>query len=163
MTLAEIRPQTAVQDAAFVRSYLDTLNLVERLHRLLLDVIKDEFERLGILDVTPVQALLLFNVGDHEVTAGELKSRAYYQGSSVGSNLKKLVEMGYMHDQRSEVDRRSVRVRLTDEGRRLHEAVARLFAAHAAGLTAWGVLDLDAMDNMTQSLKRMERYWLEQI
>lgn len=60
MTPDEIRPQTAAQDAAFVRSYLDTLNLVERLHRLLLDVIKDEFERLGVLDVTPVQALLLF-------------------------------------------------------------------------------------------------------
>ena len=163
MTPAEIRPQTASQDAAFVRSYLDTLNLVERLHRLLLDVIKDEIERLGILDVTPVQALLLFNVGDHEVTAGEIKSRGYYQASNVGSNLKKLVEMGYMHDQRSEVDRRSVRVSLTDKGRRLHEAVARLFAAHAAGLTAWGVLDLDAMDNTTRSLKRMERYWLEQI
>ena len=151
------------RDAAFVRSYLDTLTLLERLHRLLLDVIKDEFERLGILDVNPVQALLLFNVGDHEVTAGELKSRGYYQGSSVGSNLKKLVEMGYMHDQQSEVDRRSVRVRLTDEGRRLHETVARLFAAHAAGLTAWGVLDLDAMDNTTRSLKRMERYWSAQI
>ena len=163
MTPAEIRPHTAAQDAAFVRSYLDTLNLVERLHRLLLDVIKDEFERLGIHDVTPVQALLLFNVGDHEVTAGELKSRAYYQGSSVGSNLKKLVEMGYMHHQQSEVDRRSVRARLTDEGRRLHEVVARLFAAHAAGLTEWGVLDLDAMDNTTRSLKRMERYWSAQI
>jgi DNA-binding MarR family transcriptional regulator len=163
MTPDEIRPLAAAQDAAFVRSYLDTLNLVERLHRLLLDVIKDEFEHLGIHDVTPVQALLLFNVGDHEVTAGELKSRGYYQGSNTSSNLKKLVEMGYMHEQRSEVDRRSVRVRLTDEGRRLHEVVARLFAAHAAGLTAWSVIDLDAMDNMTRSLKRMERYWLEQI
>ena len=154
--------QRPAQDGAFMASYLEAPNLLERLHRLLDDV-KDEFERLGILDVNPVQALLLFNVGDHEVTAGELKSRGYYQSSNVGHNLKKLVEMGYMHDQRSEVDRRSVCVRLTDKGRRLHEAVARLFAAHAAGLTAWGVLDLDAMDNTTRSLKRIERYWLEQI
>ena len=158
-----LEPQPAVHDAAFRASYLEALNLLERLHRLLLDVVKDEFERLGILDVNPVQALLLFNIGNQEVTAGELKSRGYYQGSNVGSNLKKLVELGYMHDQRSEVDRRSVCVRLTDEGRRLHEAVARLFAAHAAGLTEWGVLDLDAMDNATRSLKRIERYWSAQI
>ena len=151
------------RDAAFVRSYLDTLTLLERLHRLLLDVIKDEFERLGILDVNPVQALLLFNVGDHEVTAGELKSRAYYQGSSVGHNLKKLVEMGYMHHQRSEIDRRSVRVSLTDKGRKLRDIVGRLFATHAEGLLQRDILDPDSMDSVTHSLKRMERYWSDQI
>jgi hypothetical protein len=77
----------------YKKDYLESLGLVERLHRLLLDVIKDEFERLGILEINAVQALHLFNVGDHEVTAGELKSRGYYQGSNVSYNLKKLVEM----------------------------------------------------------------------
>jgi len=67
---------------------LDSMALVERLHRLLLDVIKDEFERLGVLEINPVQALLLFNVGEKEVTAGELKSHGYYQGSNVSYNLK---------------------------------------------------------------------------
>ena len=100
----------------FLTGYLDTLSLVERLHRLLLDVIKDEFERVGVLDINAVQALLLFNIGDNEVTAGELKTRGYYQGSNVSYNLKKLVEMGYMHHQRCEIDRRSVRVRLTVKG-----------------------------------------------
>jgi DNA-binding MarR family transcriptional regulator len=146
-----------------MRSYLDTLTLVERLHRLLLDVIKDEFERLGILEVNPVQALLLFNVGDHEVTAGELKSRGYYQGSNVSYNLKKLVDMGYMHHQRSEIDRRSVRVRLTDKGRKLRDIVGRLFATHADGLIHRQILDPDTMDGITHSLKRMERYWSDQI
>ena len=115
------------RSAAFMDSYLDTLNLVERLHRLLLDVIKDEFERVGLLEINAVQALLLFNVGDNEVTAGELKSRGYYQGSNVSYNLKKLVESGYMHHERSEIDRRSVRVRLTEKGRGVHVLVTRLF------------------------------------
>ena len=158
-----VDPALAPRDAAFMRSYLDALNLVERLHRLLLDVIKDEFERLGLLDVNPVQALLLFNIGDHEVTAGELKSRGYYQGSNVSYNLKKLVDLGYMHHQRSELDRRSVRVRLTDKGRRLREVEARLFAAHAEGLTQRAILDANAMDEITRALKRMERYWSDQI
>ena len=86
---------------AFMLGYLENLALIERLHRLLLDVVKDEFERLGILEINPVQALLLFNIGENEVTAGELKSRGYYQGSNVSYNLKKLVELGYMHHQRS--------------------------------------------------------------
>ena len=76
---------------ALMASYLESLALVERLHRLLLDVIKDEFERLGVLEINSVQALLLFNVGENEVTAGELKSRGYYQGSNVSYNLKRLV------------------------------------------------------------------------
>ena len=88
-------------EAGFMTGYLDALSLVERLHRLLLDVIKDEFERVGVLEINAVQALLLFNIGENEVTAGELKSRGYYQGSNVSYNLKKLVEMGYIHHQRS--------------------------------------------------------------
>jgi DNA-binding MarR family transcriptional regulator len=104
-------------NAGFMTGISNRLALVERLHRLLLDVIKDEFERVGVLEINAVQALLLFNIGDNEVTAGELKSRGYYQGSNVSYNLKKLVEMGYMHHQRCEIDRRSVRVRLTEKGR----------------------------------------------
>jgi DNA-binding MarR family transcriptional regulator len=148
---------------AFMAGYLDSLALVERLHRLLLDVVKDEFERLGILEINSVQALLLFNVGENEVTAGELKSRGYYQGSNVSYNLKKLVELGYMHHQRSEIDRRSVRVRLTEKGRRVRGQLSDLFARHAEGLGRRGLIDPSAMENINQSLKRMERYWTEQI
>lgn len=149
--------------AVFMGSYLEALTLVERLHRLLLDVIKDEFERLGVLEVNPVQALLLFNVGDHEVTAGELKSRGYYQGSNVSYNLKKLVELGFMHHQRCEIDRRSVRVRLTEKGRNVRDVIARLFANHADGLQQHAVLNSDGMEAITGSLRRVERYWTDQI
>src|SRR5262245_27383740 len=99
--------------------YLVSLKLVERLHRLLLEVIKDEFQRSGRSDVNSVQALLLFNIGDAELTAGELTSRGLYLGSNVSYNLKKLVDAGYIHHQRSTNDRRSVRVRLRSEERRV--------------------------------------------
>ncbi|MCB1405064.1 MAG: MarR family transcriptional regulator [Rhodobacteraceae bacterium] len=143
--------------------YLDSLSLVERLHRLLLDVIKDEFERLSILDINAVQALLLFNIADNEVTAGELKSRGYYQGSNVSYNLKKLVENGYMHHARCEIDRRSVRVRLTPAGHDIRTVVSDLFARHAEGLVEKGVIDHDELDRINAALKRMERYWTENI
>ena len=147
----------------FMVGYLEALSLVERLHRLLLDVIKDEFERVGVLELNAVQALLLFNIGDNEVTAGELKSRGYYQGSNVSYNLKKLVEMGYMHHQRCEIDRRSVRVRLTERGRYIRDVVADLFARHADGMVKKHVLGDAGIEDITRSLKRMERYWSDQI
>ncbi|MEE9428389.1 MAG: winged helix DNA-binding protein [Paracoccaceae bacterium] len=158
--LSQIGPKT---ETSFMTQYLESLVLVERLHRLLLDVIKDEFERVGTLEINAVQALLLFNVGEHEVTAGELKSRGYYQGSNVSYNLKKLVEMGFMHHQRCEVDRRSVRVRLTEKGRDVRLTVEKLFARHAEGLQSRKVLDRDGIEHINTSLQRVERYWTDQI
>lgn len=147
----------------YASTYLEGLALIERLHRLLLDVIKDEFERVGVLEINAVQALLLFNIGDNEVTAGELKSRGYYQGSNVSYNLKKLVDMGYMHHQRCEIDRRSVRVRLTDKGRHIRDTVSNLFDRHASGMEERNVLDLSQLDELTVGLRRVERFWTDQI
>ncbi|EKE45769.1 transcriptional regulator, MarR family protein [Oceaniovalibus guishaninsula JLT2003] len=161
MTVHERMP--ARQERGFMAEYLDTLSLVERLHRLLLDVVKDEFERVGVLEINPVQALLLFNVGENEVTAGELKSRGYYQGSNVSYNLKKLVDMDYMHHQRCEIDRRAVRVRLTAKGRAVADAVRALFARHADGLQSRDVLGADRIEQINVTLKRVERYWTDQI
>lgn len=150
-------------DEDFLGAYLETLAMVERLHRLLLDVVKDEFERLGVIDINSVQALLLFNVGDNEVTAGELKTRGYYQGSNVSYNLKKLVECGYMHHQRCEVDRRAVRVRLTEKGRHIRSIIADLFQRHASGIMSREVLGDMRLADMNASLRRMEHYWTDQI
>jgi len=149
--------------ASFKNDYLESLALIERLHRLLLDVIKDEFERLGMLEINAVQALLLFNIGDHEVTAGELKSRGYYQGSNVSYNLKKLVEMGFMHHQRCEIDRRSVRVRLTDKGRKVRETVDDLFSRHAEGLEKSPTIGAETIETINSALGRVERFWSDQI
>ena len=155
MPRAETRP--------FMTDYLESLAMIERLHRLLLDVIKDEFERLGVLEINAVQALLLFNVGENEVTAGELKSRGYYQGSNVSYNLKKLVDMGFMHHQRCEIDRRSVRVRLTDKGRDVRDVVRQLFERHAEGLSTDDMVGADFLPGVNAALARVERYWGEQI
>ena len=154
---------TASNETAFMSGYLDALAMVERLHRLLLDVIKDEFERVGALEINAVQALLLFNVGENELTAGELKTRGYYQGSNVSYNLKKLVDMGYMHHQRCELDRRSVRVKLTPKGRSVREIVARLLARHADGLITQDILDTASIKDISSTLKQVERYWTDQV
>ena len=131
-TLAKKMEQREQDNEIAVKpQYLEALHLVERLHRRLLDVIKDEFERRGRDDMNSVQALLLYNIGDNELTAGELRTRGYYLGSNVSYNVKKLVEMGYLHHARSQVDRRSVRISLTDQGRQVHDVIKGLYDKHA--------------------------------
>ncbi|PCJ90066.1 MAG: MarR family transcriptional regulator [Hyphomicrobiales bacterium] len=143
--------------------YLEAVTLVERLHRRLLDVVKDEFERAGEGDINAVQALLLFNLGDAELTAGELRSRGYYLGSNVSYNLKKLVDMGYVHHQRSRTDRRSVRVRLTEKGQEIAEIVDSLYKRHMNSLEKVGGLATDDFERLNKSLHRLERFWTDQI
>ena len=143
--------------------YLETLNRIERLHRQLLDVIKDELERVRIRDVNSVQALLLFNIGDAEMTAGELRTRGHYLGSNVSYNLKKLVDMGYINHARSEVDRRSVRVRLTEKGRVVHKLCSQLFDRHTLSVDKVGGVDSATFTGLNDSLRRLERFWADQI
>jgi DNA-binding MarR family transcriptional regulator len=143
--------------------YLETLTLVERLHRRLLDVIKDEFDRKSRADINSVQALLLYNIGEKDLTAGELRTRGYYLGSNVSYNLKKLVEMGYLDHQRSRVDRRSVRIKLTDKGREVRDIVDTLYHKHVATVAQVGGIDGDEFAMLNKSLQRLERFWTDQI
>jgi DNA-binding MarR family transcriptional regulator len=143
--------------------YLEALTLVERLHRRLLDVIKDEFDRRGRADINSVQALLLYNIGDKELTAGELRTRGYYLGSNVSYNLKKLVEMGFLDHQRSRVDRRSVRIRLTSKGQEVRNIVDALYNKHVATVEQVGGISNDEFATLNKSLHRLERFWTDQI
>ena len=155
--------QAPAGDATVKPRYLEALHLVERLHRRLLDVIKDEFERRGRDDVNSVQALLLYNIGDKELTASELRTRGYYLGSNVSYNVKKLVEMGYLHHARSRVDRRSVRISLTDKGKAVHDVVAGLYEKHARTIEPIGGISGDDFTRLNQALVRLERFWTDQI
>ena len=157
---AHNQPQTAPELKPL---YMEALTLVERLHRRLLDVIKDEFDRSGRSDVNSVQALLLFNIGDAELTAGELRTRGYYLGSNVSYNLKKLVEMGYIHHQRSRMDRRSVRVSLTPKGQEIADIVSKLYERHIKSIQQVGGIAIDDFQLLNKSLQRLERFWTDQI
>ena len=157
-----IQAETQIQ--AEVRPlYLEALTLVERLHRRLLDVIKDEFDRRGRADINSVQALLLYNIGDKELTAGELRTRGYYLGSNVSYNLKKLVEMGFLDHQRSRVDRRSVRIKLTDKGRDIFDIVEALYQKHVVTIEQVGGISCQEFTHLNKALHRLERFWTDQI
>ena len=163
MTLAGQAPDMTTPSEGIKPVYLEALTLVERLHRRLLDVVKDEFERNGREEINAVQALLLYNLGDAELTAGELRTRGYYLGSNVSYNLKKLVDMGYIHHQRSRTDRRSVRVSLTEKGKEIASMVDALYERHTGSLEQIGEIDQEGFEQLNRSLQRLERFWTDQI
>lgn len=144
-------------------AYLEALTYVERLHRRLLDVIKDELDRIGCSEINSVQALLLFNIGDAEMTAGELRTRGHYLGSNVSYNLKKLVEADYISHQRSRLDRRSVRVRLTDKGRAICKAIDELYNKHCRSVAEVGDISNEELVQINNTLHKLERFWTDQI
>ena len=155
----KMKPQVAApvadpQEDAIRSLYMESLHLVERLHRRLLDVIKDEFDRQGRDDVNAVQALLLFNIGNSELTAGELRSRGYSLGSNVSYNVKKLVDLGFINHQRSRIDRRSVRISLTPKGQEVAEVVAGLYERHIGSIEQVGGINRDEFQQMNRALDR---------
>lgn len=141
--------------------YYDSINLIERLHRQFLDVLKVELERANILDINNVQSMILHNIGTDELTVGELTVRGYYLGSNVSYNVKKMVENGYLAQERSIHDKRSIRVKLSDKGRRLNEAIIRLYKKHEDKLTPAGLTD-HRLESMNHVLRDLETFWSEQ-
>ncbi|MGO4833528.1 MarR family winged helix-turn-helix transcriptional regulator [Rhizobiaceae sp. 2RAB30] len=159
------KPAIAVDERRdAIRSlYMESLQLVERLHRRLLDVIKDEFDRNGRSDINAIQALLLFNIGNAELTAGELRSRGYYLGSNVSYNLKKLVDLDFINHQRSRIDRRSVRVSLTEKGQEVAEVVGKLYERHIGSIEQVGGINAEEFSQMNRALQRLDRFWNDTI
>src|SRR6195256_3615252 len=123
--------------------YLEVIALVERLHRHFLDVVKLELDGLGIHDINNIQGLMLFNIGDAEMTVGELTLRGCYLGSNVSYNVKKMAENGYLLHERSVHDRRSIRVRATEKGRALFQKLIKMHQRHLEQLQETDITETD--------------------
>jgi DNA-binding MarR family transcriptional regulator len=142
--------------------YLDAIHLIERLHRQFLEVIKWELDRLAIEDINNVQTLILFNIGGEELTVGELTHRGYYLGSNVSYNVKKMVENGYLVQERSAHDRRSVRVRVSEKGLELCNRVSELHDRHIDLLNG-GPVTAEGLRSMIETLRQLERFWADSL
>jgi DNA-binding MarR family transcriptional regulator len=119
--------------------YLSVIRLIERLHRQFLEVVKGEIDRLGIRDINNIQALILYNIGEDELTVGELTHRGYYLGSNVSYNVRKMVENGYLIQERSTHDRRSIRVRLSEKGLNVRNKVNDVIDEQQVKLSESGI------------------------
>jgi DNA-binding MarR family transcriptional regulator len=138
--------------------YYETVLLVERAHRHFLEVVKTDLDHLGIQDINNVQALILYNIGHDEMTVGELTVRGYYLGSNVSYNVKKMVENGYLLQERSPHDKRSVRVKLSEKGLALQKKMGEHFEKQAGALAAAN-LTPEELTRLIEILRKLERFW----
>jgi DNA-binding MarR family transcriptional regulator len=144
------------------KEYLELTRLIERLHRRFLDLLRSELNRLGIRDINSVQALLLANIGREEIAIRDLVERGYYQGSNVSYNLKKLGEMGYLEQERSTHDRRSVSIRLTEKALGIVDQI-RALEQQIAGQLDDQDIGTAEIDSVCQALRRVERTWTDYV
>lgn len=138
--------------------YYEAIQLIERLHRRFLDVLKVELDKRGIPDINNVQSMILYNIGDDDLTVGELTIRGYYLGSNVSYNVKKMVENGYLEQERSVHDKRSIRVKLTEKGRNLRDVINDMFDRHVEKMKDTDLTDEEFAD-LNKTLKMLERFW----
>ena len=141
--------------------YLEAIRLTERLHRQFLEVVKAELDSHNLDDINNVQSLILYNIGRDELTVGELTNRGYYLGSNVSYNVRKLVENGYLVQERSVHDRRSIRVKLSSKGLVLCDRIDAMFERQVKALVAQG--SLDDLNQAANYYRRLERFWISQL
>lgn len=143
---------------AMKESYFRSVVMIERLHRLFLEVVKVELERMDVRDINNVQCLVLYNIGKGQVTVGELTNRGYYLGSNVSYNLRKMVQNDYLVQEPSTHDRRSSHVKLSPKGLDLFEKMDSIFEGHSNSLRMEG-LGADKAAVLDESLDRLESFW----
>ena len=145
-------------EARMTEEYLTVISLIGRLQRQFLEIVKLELDGADIRDINNVQAVMLFNLGDAEMTVGELTLRGCYLGSNVSYNLKKMVENCYVEQARSPHDRRSVHVRLTPKGRVLRDRLVAMHRRHAELLQC--ATTAPDLEHAAATLRRLERFWI---
>ncbi|MBC8269730.1 MAG: MarR family transcriptional regulator [Rhodospirillaceae bacterium] len=144
------------------KSYLELTHLIERLHRRFLDVLRTELNRLGVRDINGVQALLLVNIGEEEIVIRDLVERGYYQGSNVSYNIKKLVDFGYLEQERTEHDKRSVSIKLTEKAIRIVVKIRELEEQNAESFSSQHKMENET-EQVLEFLRRLERVWADYI
>ena len=142
------------------QTYLETILLIERLHRRFLDVIKSELDRLHFDDVNNVQTLILYNIGADQLTVGELTNRGYYLGTNVSYNVKNLVQSGYLIQEKAPHDKRSTRVKLSEKDAALVQKMDALIERNVEELNKQNP-GLAELAETNKSMHRLERFWTE--
>lgn len=136
---------------------IENILFIERLHRRFLDVIKAELDRLRVDDINNVQTLILYNVSTERMTISELTNRGYYLGSNVSYNIKKLVENGYLVQEKSPHDKRAVRIKLSEKGLELTGKIDAFLERSVVVMKDMGVKDTELGDT-SKVLRKVERF-----
>jgi DNA-binding MarR family transcriptional regulator len=144
------------------RYYIELSRAAEHLHRRFLDVLRIELNRLGIRELNTVQALLLANIGDSEISMRQLVERGYYQPSVISYHIRKLGDLGYLDVERSSYDKRSVNIRTTEKARAVVAGIAEIERSLDIAKPEDGIAD-DTLQSACHTLRQVERLWTDYI
>jgi DNA-binding MarR family transcriptional regulator len=142
--------------------YGQLTQMIERLHHRMLDVIRYELEQAGVSDINPAQALMLTKIEGREVALRDIIERGYYIGSNASYNIKQLVEAGYVIQKRSDHDKRSAKVSLTEKGEELCRKLLEFSLVQAKRLAGYK----QATENLNAAidvLRNLEHGWSEYL
>lgn len=139
--------------------YIETVVMIERLHRLFLEIVKMELDQSDNGDINNVQAMILYNIGKAELTVGQLSDKGCYLGSNVSYNLRKMVQNGYIIQRANKYDKRSFYVTLSPKGLRLYEALDSAFGTHLKTLLAKHI-DFEDILYFAKNLTKLETAWI---
>lgn len=148
---------------------LELPRLMERMHRRYLDLVRLELARLNADDISPVQFMMLQNIGQNSVAKGgeisvrDLIERGYYLGSNASYNLKQLVDQGYVDRGAAARDKRTARLKLSAKGAKLYTAMRARDQATLEPLFASDKALSAAADTARRLLRQLERRWSEVI
>lgn len=128
------------------------------MHRIFLELIKRDLDSMRIRDINNVQALLIYNIGNQQVSIGELATRGMYNGSNVSYNLKKLTEFGYVKQKPSPHDKRSFFVELTDKGKLVFKKIDASIERQTKSLNSF-LKDEKELDKVFKGMQSIESFW----
>ena len=154
-------PPSAEKKPSALRYLHELPRLIERMHRRFLDVIRLELGRIGIRDISPVQAMMLCNIGAEEMAVRDLIERGYYLGSNASYNLKQLVEGGYVERQAGERDRRSAQLKVSPKGQIVLAKIESLASQWGDPFLKTG--DEASLETTLRTLRQMERCWSDAL
>ena len=142
--------------------YIQLTQMIERLHRRMLDVIRLQLESAGVSDINPAQALMLSKIEGREVALRDIVERGYYIGSNASYNIKQLGDAGYVEQKRSAHDKRAMKVSLTPKGEALCERLAG-FARDQCSRILSGAASRKDADVTVELLRKVEQAWSEYL
>lgn len=139
-------------------NHFDLVRVIERMYRRYLDRLRIDLIRIGAEDISPAHAMLLFTIGDDDLSVRDLMDRGHYLGSNASYSLKQLVQSGYVDRTASARDRRSARIRLTEKGKILCNAIKAADEVNQEHVVQ-SEKDLQALGDTFAMLRKLEILW----
>jgi DNA-binding MarR family transcriptional regulator len=135
--------------------YIEVIHLCDRVRYAIITVIKDRLNRMGLVDIHPIDVIILLNVNHTKISVPETRNRLNYAGCHLNYLMRKLASRGYLLYGRGR-DRRVAEVYLSDKGRELCDRFRELSDCISIAQPS------DNLDHRAVwTLQQIEQFWID--